>query len=201
MVLRLPSALSQAASRMQASRFAKPLSRAGLGAAGLTLLAVIGHVAAAGSVHGAIAAAGAHQSLSDPGPPTSAQLAVERPSAAPSASGPASGVPPGTCGSTAFEGVPRAPASGGRSVATPEDPVILNSAGVDDLRRLPGIGEKRAVAIVALRDRLGRFRAVEDLMKVRGIGRATLRRLRPLIRIEASRAADAGAVDSTSPPH
>jgi competence protein ComEA len=199
MVLRFSSALSRAAARMQASRFAKPLSRAGLGAAGLTLLAVIGHVAA-GSVDGAIAAAGAHRALSDPGPPTSAPLSIERPPAAPSASGPASVDSPGTCGSTAFERAPGAPASGGRSVATSEDPVMLNSAGVDDLRRLPGIGEKRAVAIVALRDRLGRFRAVEDLMKVRGIGRATLRRLRPLIRIDAPRAADAG-VDSTSPPH
>jgi competence protein ComEA len=62
--------------------------------------------------------------------------------------------------------------------------VLLNSASVEDLRRLPGIGEKRAAAIVALRTRLGRLRAIEDLMKVKGIGRATLKRLRPLVRLD-----------------
>jgi competence protein ComEA len=62
--------------------------------------------------------------------------------------------------------------------------VVLNTAGVDDLRRLPGIGQKRADAIAALRSRLGRFRAIEDLLKVKGIGRAMLKRLRPLVRID-----------------
>jgi competence protein ComEA len=71
-----------------------------------------------------------------------------------------------------------------RGPASPDDPVFLNSAGIDDLRRLPGIGEKRATAILALRTRLGRLRAIEDLMKVKGIGRATLRRLRPLVRLD-----------------
>ena len=75
-----------------------------------------------------------------------------------------------------------------------DDPVILNTANVDDLRRLPGIGEKRANAILALRARLGgRFHAVEDLLKVKGIGRATLKRLRPLVRLDPQ-------PTSTSPP-
>jgi len=75
--------------------------------------------------------------------------------------------------------------------------VILGTATADDLRRLPGIGEKRAAAILALRAHLGRFRAVEDLLQVKGIGRATLKRLRPLIRLNPAPAADAG---SPSPP-
>jgi hypothetical protein len=41
------------------------------------------------------------------------------------------------------------------------------------------------VLILALRAQLGRFRAVEDLLKVKGIGRATLKRLRPLVRLDA----------------
>jgi competence protein ComEA len=52
------------------------------------------------------------------------------------------------------------------------------------LQRLPGIGPKKADAILALRQRLGRFRQVEDLLKVKGIGRATVRRLRPLVRVD-----------------
>lgn len=67
--------------------------------------------------------------------------------------------------------------------ATPDDPVSLNEATVTDLRRLPGIGEKRAQAILDLRAKLGRFRAIEELLRVKGIGRATLKKLRPLVRI------------------
>jgi competence protein ComEA len=70
--------------------------------------------------------------------------------------------------------------------------VVLNTAATEDLRRLPGIGEKRASAILALRARLGRFRAVEDLLKVKGIGRATLRRLRPMIRLDPIAVSDGG---------
>jgi competence protein ComEA len=55
---------------------------------------------------------------------------------------------------------------------------------VDDLRRLPGIGEKRALAVLELRRKLGRFKQVEDLLRVKGIGRATLRKLRPLVRVD-----------------
>ncbi|MFO0759536.1 MAG: helix-hairpin-helix domain-containing protein [Byssovorax sp.] len=62
--------------------------------------------------------------------------------------------------------------------------VILNLASEDDLRRLPGIGATRAKAILALRSRLGRFSRVEDLLKVKGIGRRSLARLRPLVRID-----------------
>ncbi len=69
--------------------------------------------------------------------------------------------------------------------ATPDDPVDLNTARVDDLRRLPGVGAKRAEAILALRARLpgGRFRHLEDLLKVKGIGRAMIKRIHPLVRL------------------
>ena len=68
--------------------------------------------------------------------------------------------------------------------ATEDDPVYLNDVTVDDLRRLPGIGEKRALAVLELRKKLGRFKQVEDLLRVKGIGRSTLRKLRPLVRID-----------------
>lgn len=70
------------------------------------------------------------------------------------------------------------------SKATAEDPVVLNQATVEDLRRLPRIGPKKAEAILALRQKLGRFRQVEDLLRVKGIGRATLKKLRPLLRVD-----------------
>jgi competence protein ComEA len=83
-----------------------------------------------------------------------------------------------------------APADAGVAVpaasrrATPDDPVFLNQAAFEDLRRLPGVGPKRAQAILTLRQRLGRFRQVEDLLKVKGIGRSTLKKLRPLIKLD-----------------
>jgi competence protein ComEA len=68
--------------------------------------------------------------------------------------------------------------------ATQDDPVYLNEATVDDLRRLPNIGEKRALAVLELRKKLGRFKQIEDLLRVKGIGRSTLRKLRPLVKID-----------------
>lgn len=62
---------------------------------------------------------------------------------------------------------------------TDDGKVILNTAGVDDLVRLPGVGKRRAEAIVALRQRLRRFKRVHDLLRVRGIGPRSLRRMMP----------------------
>ncbi|MBP9111681.1 MAG: helix-hairpin-helix domain-containing protein [Polyangiaceae bacterium] len=72
------------------------------------------------------------------------------------------------------------------SVPSPpkEDVIVLNKASPDDLRKLPGIGAKRAEAIVQLRTRLGRFQRVEDLMRVRGIGRKMFVRLKPLVKLD-----------------
>jgi competence protein ComEA len=58
--------------------------------------------------------------------------------------------------------------------------VILNEAGVAKLATLPGIGKKRAQAIVAMRERLGgRFRRLRDLMRVKGIGYRSFKKLEP----------------------
>jgi len=67
--------------------------------------------------------------------------------------------------------------------ASDEGVVNVNAATADELMRLPGIGPAKAAAILALRARLHgqRFARVEDLLRVRGIGRATLRKLRPLM--------------------
>ncbi len=62
--------------------------------------------------------------------------------------------------------------------------VNLNTATADELQRLPGIGPSKAQAILSTRQRMGRFARVEDVLRVRGIGRATLRRLHPMLSIE-----------------
>ena len=63
------------------------------------------------------------------------------------------------------------------SPALPGSRLNLNSADYDDLILLPGIGEKTAEAILALRDQLGYFRYPEDLLLVHGIGSSKLEAL------------------------
>lgn len=58
-------------------------------------------------------------------------------------------------------------------------PVDLNRADAADLQRLPGIGPALARRVLEHRRRLGgRFRSAEQLLEVRGIGPATLERIR-----------------------
>lgn len=66
----------------------------------------------------------------------------------------------------------------------------LNAATSDDLQALPGIGFKTAAAILSAREQRGGFRAVDDLLEVRGIGPKTLEKLRPLLTAEISRPAE-----------
>lgn len=83
---------------------------------------------------------------------------------------------------SADAGAPKEPGDGGAGAAvTADGKVAINLATEQDLRRLPGIGATRAKAILALRERLGRFRRAEDLLRVKGIGRRSLARLRPLL--------------------
>jgi competence protein ComEA len=62
--------------------------------------------------------------------------------------------------------------------------VNLNTATAAELERLPRIGPARAQAILALRAKLTRFSKVEQLLRVKGIGRATFRKLRPLLALD-----------------
>lgn len=62
--------------------------------------------------------------------------------------------------------------------------IILNEASADELTELSGVGATRAAAIVALRTRLGKFKKVVDLLRVRGIGWKTLQRLRAQVVVD-----------------
>jgi competence protein ComEA len=67
------------------------------------------------------------------------------------------------------------------SAALPDGRLVLNEASAEELDRLPGIGKKRAEEIVALRGRLGRFKRMGDLLRVRGIGPRSLAGLKDLL--------------------
>ena len=62
--------------------------------------------------------------------------------------------------------------------------VNVNTASAEELSLLPGVGPARAKKIVELRQQRGGFKRVEDLLEVKGIGDASLAKLRPYIALE-----------------
>jgi competence protein ComEA len=82
--------------------------------------------------------------------------------------------------------VPRrapAAAAGGEagSAAAPGGPVHLNTATLDQLDELPGVGPVTAQKIIDWREQHGAFSSVDDLDAIPGIGPARLEQLRELV--------------------
>jgi competence protein ComEA len=94
------------------------------------------------------------------------------------------GAEPAAGRSTGGERAARGPRAPQRQTAEePRAPLDLNHATLADLTRLPGVGPVLARRILDTRDTLDRFGSVEDLVRVRGFGRARLERLRPFINV------------------
>jgi competence protein ComEA len=72
--------------------------------------------------------------------------------------------------------------AGEKPVAT-GDSVNLNTATLEQLDALPGVGPVTAAAIIAWRDANGSFTGVDQLGEVDGIGPARLEKLRALVRV------------------
>ncbi len=66
----------------------------------------------------------------------------------------------------------------------PHDPVNLNTATVEELDKLPGIGPALAQRIVDYRNQNGPFKKVEEVKNVKGIGDALFDELKDLITVE-----------------
>jgi competence protein ComEA len=77
--------------------------------------------------------------------------------------------------------VPLRGAAGDAGGSTSSGPVHLNSATVEQLDALPGIGPATAQKIVDHRERHGAFTSVDDLDAVPGIGPSRLEQLRGLV--------------------
>lgn len=60
------------------------------------------------------------------------------------------------------------------ALAGSSDPVNVNTADVETLTLLKGIGQSRAEAIIAYREANGPFRSLHELSQVRGIGERTI---------------------------
>jgi len=59
-------------------------------------------------------------------------------------------------------------------IAWAGDAVNINSASVKELQKVDGIGAKTAAKIVAYRDEHGAFKYVDELLKIKGIGKKKL---------------------------
>jgi competence protein ComEA len=74
-----------------------------------------------------------------------------------------------------------APVPAGSGTAAASGPVHLNSATIEQLDALPGVGPVTAQKIVDYRQEHGGFKSVDDLDAVPGIGPARLENLRGLV--------------------
>jgi competence protein ComEA len=87
------------------------------------------------------------------------------------------GKPPPGGGSGTSVGGSTAGSSGGGSL------VNINTATLDELDGLPGIGDVLGQRIIDYREQHGPFETVDDLLNVSGIGDKTMADLRPLITV------------------
>ncbi len=64
-----------------------------------------------------------------------------------------------------------------------EKKININTASLAELQKLPRVGEKVAQRIIDFRKKNGRFRRIEDIMKVKGIGEKMFKRIKDLITV------------------
>lgn len=78
---------------------------------------------------------------------------------------------------------PSSPVAAKAAPAVAQEAVNINTADVQALTKLKGIGTKKAEAIVAFRKANGAFKTVDQLADVKGIGAKTVEANRKNIRI------------------
>ncbi|MGA8224796.1 MAG: helix-hairpin-helix domain-containing protein [Candidatus Acidiferrales bacterium] len=66
---------------------------------------------------------------------------------------------------------------------SPAKPIDLNTATLEQLEQLPGIGPTTAKEIIEFREKGGPYKRVEDLRAIHGISKSKLEKLRPYVTV------------------
>ena len=66
----------------------------------------------------------------------------------------------------------------------PSEPININTASLEQLEELPGIGPTRAQAILDYRQQNGNFGSIEDIEKVKGIKEGEFSKIKDMIKVE-----------------
>ncbi len=84
----------------------------------------------------------------------------------------------------------------------PTQPVNINTATEEELQQVPGIGPVTAAKIVHMRRTYGRFKRVDDLLSIKGIGRKRLEKMRKYLTVAgpAPAAAEKPTAPAAAPP-
>ena len=73
--------------------------------------------------------------------------------------------------------------SGGDSMSSNSSIININTAGQAELMELPGIGESIANKIIAYREENGKFKTIEDIKNVPGIGDSKFANIKDMIKV------------------
>ncbi len=68
--------------------------------------------------------------------------------------------------------------------SSPKDALDLNTATLEELQSLPGIGPKLGKRILDYREEYGKFFSVDELLEVPGIGEKKLEAIREMVKAE-----------------
>lgn len=101
---------------------------------------------------------------------------------------PPKGIAPGMSSASSLSSGIAGPSgmAGTSGIAGPADDktVNINTASLEELMTLPGIGEARAKAILSYRTEKNAFRSPDELMQIGGIGEKMYARIKDLVRVQ-----------------
>ncbi len=73
--------------------------------------------------------------------------------------------------------------SDGGSSSSNTDVININTANLEQLMKISGVGKTKAEAIISYREKNGDFKKKEDITKVHGIGKATFEKIKDKIEV------------------
>ncbi len=77
--------------------------------------------------------------------------------------------------------------------------ININTATIEELRLLPGIGDSTAKNILAYRKANGPFKTLNDVVKVKGIGEKKLKKFQGYLKLEGKSDFEPAKARSTKP--